>query len=268
MIIMKSGISTACLYPMESENALDILLKYDYKLFEYFINSTSEMEQPFLKEFKSAADFYGAEFKSVHPFTSGIESILFFSDYGRRFIDSLDFYKRYFAAANYLGATIFVLHGQINNRQGKFSYSDEFYFERFKILHDTARECGITLCQENVFSFRSHSNDFLKKMSDSLKEDVDFVFDIKQSILSGQNPFETIKIMGKNLKHVHISDSKVGATCLLPGYGAFDLDAILKQLKDVDYSGDIITEVYRTSFKDHEELEKSGRFMENLLKTI
>ena len=37
------GISTACLYPLETENALDRLLQLGFRRFEVFLNSFSEL---------------------------------------------------------------------------------------------------------------------------------------------------------------------------------------------------------------------------------
>ena len=81
---METGISTACLYPMETERALDLLLGLGFRRFEVFLNCESELQRPFLRELKARADEYGAVFTSVHPFTSAMESSLLFGNYPRR----------------------------------------------------------------------------------------------------------------------------------------------------------------------------------------
>ena len=96
---MNTGISTACLYPMETERALQTLLDLGYRRFEVFLNCMEELQPPFLRELKHRADAVGAEFVSVHPFTSAVESSLLFGDYPRRTKEAFDFYRRYFAAA-------------------------------------------------------------------------------------------------------------------------------------------------------------------------
>ena len=101
---MQTGISTACLYPMETEKSLEILLKQGYRCFEVFLNSAREMEKPFLRELKAMGSCYGASFVSVHPFTAAMESMLLFGDYPRRTEEGMDFYLRYAEAAAYLGA--------------------------------------------------------------------------------------------------------------------------------------------------------------------
>ncbi len=57
---MKTGISTACLYPMETEQALALLLSLGYRRFEVFLNAFEELEKPFLRELKRRAEEYGA----------------------------------------------------------------------------------------------------------------------------------------------------------------------------------------------------------------
>ena len=42
---MSIGISTACLYPMYTEQALEILLDQGFRLFEIFFNTISELAQ-------------------------------------------------------------------------------------------------------------------------------------------------------------------------------------------------------------------------------
>ena len=82
---MISGISTACLYPMEIERALDTLCTLGFDTLELFFNSPSEISPPFVRSLRSVADQSGAKIVSVHPFSSSFEAFMFFSDYYRRF---------------------------------------------------------------------------------------------------------------------------------------------------------------------------------------
>ena len=95
---MKTGVSTACLYPLEPERSLDLLLQLGYRRFEVFPNCMEELSPAYLRDLKGRADAYGAEFVSLHPFTSAMESSLLFGDYPRRTREAFDFYRRYMAA--------------------------------------------------------------------------------------------------------------------------------------------------------------------------
>lgn len=262
---MQYGISTACLYPMETEHSLDLLLRFGYKRFELFVNASSELQRSFLKELKNQAESAGATFCSMHPYTCAIEGTLFFGDYPRRLSDGIDFYKKYFEAAAFLGASIFVLHGQKATREKTFLFSDELYCERYLMLAEAAASFGITLCQENVFGFRSQSIEFIQKMNQLLGDSVHFVFDLKQTITAKQDSIQMLKSMGKHLRHVHLSDNTSSASCLLPGKGNFDIKGLLNHLQEIGFDGTLVTEVYRSSYGSPEEILETRPYLESLL---
>ena len=163
---MRMGISTACLYPLELERSFQTLLSMDFRLFEVFLNTFSEFTPNYLRELRTMADVYGAEIKSVHPFTSGYEGFLLFSEYERRFQDSLVFYKHYFESENHMLASIVVLHGKRDYASANISEST--YFERYAALFELGQSYGITVEQENVNKFRSESPGFIRRMRDYL----------------------------------------------------------------------------------------------------
>lgn len=258
---MKIGISTACLYPALLEKSLAKLLKLGFRHFEFFINTFSELEPSYVKSLAHMLQEYHATVKSVHPFTSGYESLLLFSGYERRFEDTLEFYKHYFEAADLLGAKLLVLHGQRIEKQGDMSEED--YFEHYHRLLETGRAFGISTAQENVDKFRSSEPNFLRRMRAYLHNDCAFVLDVKQSVRAGHSPFETCTAMGERLVHVHINDNKPGKTCLLPGCGEMDYARLMQQLAEQNFSGDCIIEVYRGNFDDPAELLQAKQVMEH-----
>ncbi len=260
---MHCGISTACLYPMELERALPTLISMDFHLFEIFINTVSEMKPEYIKELKRMTDDSGSTIKSIHPFTSGFESFLLFSDYDRRFNDGLEFYKQYFQSANLLGAQILVLHGQRDDKRSPVS--EKKYFEHYASLYALGKSFGITVAQENVNLFRSDDPNFITRMRQYLGDDCAFVLDIKQAVRAGKNPYGMCSAMGERLVHVHINDNKPGADCLLPGRGVMDFRALKSQMAQFGYDGDFIIEVYRRNFVNLDELVCSKRFIETLI---
>ena len=70
---MKIGVSTACMYPMETEKSLEMLLSMGVRTFEVFLNTFSEMEESFIQGLKRQIDAAGARIVSVHPFTCSFE---------------------------------------------------------------------------------------------------------------------------------------------------------------------------------------------------
>lgn len=260
--MMRSGISTACLYPMEIERSLEKLLSMDFRLFEFFLNTWSELSPSFVRMLRGRLDAAGAEVKSVHPFTSAIEGMLFFSEYRRRTEDALEFYKTYFETANTLGAKLIVLHGQKGYRTGKIT--EEEYIERYLRLYRLGQSFGITVAQENVNQFRSEDPAFIARMKRAAGEECAFVFDVKQAVRAGFDPLAMCRAMGDRLVHVHINDNAPGADCLLPGRGAMDYAALLGELRASGYGGDLIIEVYRTNFGEPEELRAAGTVVSRL----
>ena len=256
---MKTGVSTACLYPLEPERSLDLLLQLGYRRFEVFPNCMEELSPAYLRDLKSRADAYGAEFVSLHPFTSAMESSLLFGDYPRRTREAFDFYRRYMAAAAYLGAKYVVIHGQ---PQGHGKLPDEGYWQRFGELYRIGYEEGAFPAQENVRQHRGAVPAFIAGMRQYLGEDCAFVLDVKQCRMMGHPVEEVARAMGDRLCHVHLSDCREGRPCLLPGAGAFDLAGFRALLEEFHYQGAVITEVYRDNFGGTEELEQARQAVE------
>ena len=257
---MQFGISSACFYPQDLLESIKLLAENNVKSLEIFVNTESELTTSFAKEIKNITDYYNIAIDSIHPFTSGYEYIMIFSDYKKRFADAVEFYKRYYSFANELGAGLVVLHGdkRFANSGG---ISDEEYFERYYRLAQEERKAGVTLAQENVNLFRSQSPEFLRKMREYLNDGVDFVFDIKQAVRSGNNPYDVCSAMGDRIIHLHINDNNSTHDCMLPGAGEMDYNKIFTQLRTQGFNGTAVIEVYRKNFDNIEQLIASHSFM-------
>lgn len=260
---MKIGISTACMYPMLTEKSLELMQSLGYDVFEIFVNSFSEVEHDYIDTIKSMLKDNGSELISLHPFISGDEPYLLFSDYYRRFVDSVDFYDRFFKCAAFWGAKYVILHG--DRRTSINGISDIEYFERFAILAKHAQSFGVMLLQENVNAYRSQSVDFIAKMKDYLGDVALFNLDVKQTVRAGQDLTQMCLAMGKNLRNVHISDNLPGEDCLLPGLGNMDYKAFFELLKSVKYDGACLIEVYSRNITDNAQLIKSGKYLESFI---
>lgn len=255
---MKLGISTACLYPMETERSLKTLAPMGFEAYEIFFNTFRELQPDFLKQLRVLAE--DKEIVSVHPFTSGFETMLLFSSYRRRFEDTLEFYRNFFDAANQLGAKIMVLHGERDPVRS--TITEEEYFDRYAELFRLGRQNGIIVAQENVNRFRSESPSFISRMRKSLGTECAFVFDVKQAVRAGKDPYEMLSAMGERLVHVHVNDNTPQEDCLLPGCGEMDYQRLREALRALSYDGCVILEVYRKNFKAFSEIVQSRRCLE------
>lgn len=90
---MQTGISTACLYPEKLENSLEKLISLGFRTFEVFLNTWSEFQPPYIEKLKETTEKRGCRICSIHPYTSGYESCLLFSNYERRFWTALVFMR-------------------------------------------------------------------------------------------------------------------------------------------------------------------------------
>lgn len=260
---MRIGASTACFYPMETEKAVAALTNSGFRVIEIFFNSFSELQPEFLEKIYKYISSCDCEVTSIHPFLSGIEPFLLFSNYERRFYDSIDFYEKFYKAAQILGAKKLVLHGGVF--PDKYKLSDEEYCRRFELLAKKGEEFGVETLHENVNKFRASSPDFIRAMRKIIPERAKFTFDIKQAVRSGYEPFEILNAMGDSLKHIHINDHTSEKDCLLPFCGNFDYSSFFSECKRIGYDGDIIIEVYRTNFDDISELSESAERLSRFL---
>lgn len=259
---MEFGVSSACFYPQDLTKSVKMLAENNVKSMEIFANTESELTTEFAKEINDIIKAYDIKVTSVHPFTSGYEYIMIFSDYKKRFADAVEFYKRYYNFANELGAKLVVLHGD-KRFADSAGIPDEEYFERYYNLAEVGRQVGVTLAQENVNLFRSQSPDFIKKMREYLGDSVDFVFDIKQAVRSGNDPYKMCNAMGNRIIHLHINDNNSTHDCMLPGTGEMDYRKLLTQTRKQGFNGTAVIEVYRKNFEEFEHLLESYNYMNN-----
>ena len=260
---MEIGASTSCFYPLETEKALERVIKLGFRKTEIFFNSVSELEAPFVAELKKTADASGVRILSVHPFSSALENMCIFGDYERRFNDYIGLYQQHCNAAAMLGAGVVVIHGAYEKR--KIPYSDEAYFERFRKLVEIGKAEGVMVCQENVNKFKSQHIAFMKKMREALGDDFHMVFDVKQSIRAGYEPFDFLEEMKSSIVHVHLSDNLLPEKdCVPPGRGNFDFRRLFATLDSVGYNGDYVIEIYSTGYDVDKELTFSKRYFESI----
>lgn len=259
---LKLGASTACFYPLETERALKSVVDLGFTDTEIFLNSISELDEPFIRELAAIADSAGTRIASVHPFSSFLESSCIFGDYERRFNDFIGIYDRTCHAAAMLGAGIVVIHGAV--AMPKIPIPDERYFERFLKLVEIGKREGVMVCQENVNRFKSQSIDFCRKMRTALGSDFNMVFDIKQTVRAGQNTFDFLNEFKNEIRHVHISDNSVAGDCLPPSKGSFDFGKMKAVLDSTGYDGSYIIEIYSGSLDVSSELKESKIYLEKL----
>lgn len=259
---MLFGASTACLYPLETEKALEQLGQNGITNVEIFFNAMSELSGTILDTIIETKEQYNINVVSVHPFQCPIEPMGIFSGYKRRTDEFIEIYNRYFEVMNILGAHIFVLHGAAYERSCTF----DCYIERYLMLSDIARDYGVTVAQENVINCKSKSLDFLKAVKEKLGKQAAFVLDIKQAYRCGVDPFELLEAIGSNVVHLHVNDNNQDSDCICAGKGNFDFNRFFKQLSEFNYDGAVILELYRNGFGEVRELTDGIEYLKKCAK--
>ncbi len=252
---MKIGISTASLYPVETEIALETIGKSGVKTCEIFFNAESELKPSFIDMLLDIKNQYDMDITAIHPTLSLAESFMIFSDYERRFYESLNKFSIYSEVAAALGAKYINLHGGKPNGLT----TDEEYCEKYMALNYETRKNGVIVLQENVVRYRSGDIEFLRSMRDILGDDAQFCFDIKQAIRCGYNPIDLINEFYSNIRHFHISDHSISSDCLLPLNGNFDFKSFFKILEEKNFQGACVIEVYKNAYKKTDEIFESYR---------
>ena len=258
------GMSTSCYYPFETEKSLERVCALGFKNAEIFINAYCELDEPYVSRYKNLTEEYGLELVSIHTTASFADGYNYFSDYYRRFEESIDVFKKYVELANVLGSRFVVMHGLKKTAKS----SDELYFERFARLADIAYENGISLLQENVVHFRSESPDYIELMKNYIGDRFGMTLDIKQCRRAGEDPYEFIKRHHSIIKHIHISDFDDNNDCITPLKGKFDFEAFFRKMKDYNYDGSYIIELYKHSYQDDSEIKAVAAELEKILERI
>jgi len=250
---MTAGVSTACLYPKPIEESLYDLAVNGVSCVELFINTHSELKKGFAHGMAGLLKRFDVKCSSVHPFTSEIEPMMFFSEYERRLNDILEYYKLYFRFMNIVGADIFVFHG------GKpaSTLNTELFCERYSKLYRLGKEFGVTVALENVSRCKSANSAFIKDIAGKLGNEFAFVLDTKQAVRAGENPMSFLDAAGERISHVHISDSGEMGDCLLIGRGRFNFRQFFGKLSGYNPDCAVILELYRSGFSGISDLVSS-----------
>ena len=261
---MNIGVSTASYYPLETELALEEIGKAGIKNTEIFFNAESELKESFVDMLIDIKEHYGINVTAIHPTMSLAEPFMIFSNYQRRFDESLRKFERYGEVAAALGAKYIILHGGKPN--GKLN--DEEYCERYMQLKSVTRKSGVTVLQENVVNYRAGDIEFMRTMREILDREAEFCLDIKQAVRSGNLPIELTEEFIDNIHHFHISDHSLASDCMLPLDGKFDFVGFFGLINKHKFNGTAIIEVYRDAYKEYSEIVTSYEKISNISKKI
>ncbi|MBR5437815.1 MAG: sugar phosphate isomerase/epimerase [Clostridia bacterium] len=262
-IIVEIGASSACFYPLETEKSFLNITEMGFPCCEIFFNAHSELRKDFIMELKAMKDACGTDIISLHPYASFSEGYDFFSAYKRRFGDALENYRRYYEAAEILGAKYIVMHGAAK----LYDITMEEYAERYLIATKEAEKYGCYVAHENVVKFLSATPDFSRFMKNQLGEDYKMVLDVKQVRRAGFTADDFIDAAGENIVHVHLSDFNEKSDCVAPSEkGMYDFGQLFTSLGKAGYKGKYVVELYSDGYEKSDEIIRSAEYLDGILK--
>lgn len=253
-------MSTACFYGREyNEDALRTIGRLGVHDAELFFSTHGEYAPAFLHQVRDICRDEDVKVRSVHAFGTQFEPQLL-SFHERQFREALDIYHEVLAAAQFLGAEIYVFHGPMYLKRARGFHPDyEFAGKRMSMLADIAEDYGVKLCYETVHWCWYHFPDFAPELLRHVdSSNLYFTLDLKQAAQSGYSPTEYIDRMEGRLKHVHVCDyveTEDGRIMpCLPLRGDAPWENIRNKLIETHFDGYLVLEVYMNDYKDYGEL--------------
>lgn len=246
---MRAAVSTACLFPKPTEDALYDLCLLGVQTVELQLNAPSECKPVFVNDLAALLGRFGVRCCAVRPWTAEYEGYMLFSRYPRRTADFIEEAKTVFSAAQRLGAEFYILSGAPAG-----TVRTEIYCERFQMLAEAGKQFGITVTQQNVSRFECGNLRFLQAFCRILGDDAKITFDTKQAVRSRIDLDEAVRLIGNHIVHLHLSDHGERGDCLRIGQGRFRIVPFLQSLREKGFGGSAVLELSRENFTAASEL--------------
>ena len=206
----------------------------------------SEFEKRLLQE-KSWAHEHGIEIHQLHGPWDHNEWDLHIEFTPEKLRRLSEVRKKAISACSYLGCKNMVIHpifpyGDSDTKTGKAEETIRLNIELYSGLVETAKEYGVTICYENMphASFSLNSVDSIKRVIDEINDDhFKACLDTGHVVcLNTQSLGDAVRTLGKDLKVLHVHDSKPRFDYhMIPYYGDGDWDSFYEGLKDIGYNG-------------------------------
>ncbi|MBO5927708.1 MAG: sugar phosphate isomerase/epimerase [Clostridia bacterium] len=248
--MIKTGIRSEEIFDIE-EYILELQrikgLNYDCVDYRGFISPNSPLYNLQDKEFanyfikvKSVADNLGLEINQMHGVWPHDDS----TAESRKQVE--DCHKKAITAAKLLCCKYFVIHPAMPygwNAQNDQIMAYKITKERILNILPHAKQNGVTICIENMpFADKKHSYSNITEIKNRVNEISDPNFkvclDTGHCHVTGEDLYYAIKIIGNDLKVLHVHDSKANQDLhLIPYTGVLNWEGFIKGLKEINFNG-------------------------------
>lgn len=258
---MRIGLSAAAFYGrMETEDQAVHLHAFAPEVCEIFLETHSEYSADFGALVKSRLGEIPCV--SVHPKGTQFEPDLFGRS-PRQTADAERSFAGVLAAGEALGAQWYVWHGPPALTGPLTPRNIHQLQERFARLQAMAQARGLEILWENVSWCAGRRVEDIAALREMLPG-LHFTLDIKQAYRAGIDPFDMLRAMGGEIRHVHVLDWDASGRLCLPGQGTVDFRRLLGELAQLGYEGSVIIEPYPAHAMDADALRRSLDFLRAL----
>lgn len=263
---MKLGLSTASFFSKyTTEDSLKIIKDFGLTVCEAFLTTRSEYSSNYTKMLSKKALQVGIEIYSIHALSMQFEPELF-NRVNRTFEDAMTYFNLIAEAASKTGAKCYTFHGPAKLKRKPYKLDYEYIGNRIEHLNNilklkTDYNCEITY--ENVHWAYFDEPRFYEKIREYTN--VSCCLDIKQAFQSNISLDDYIESMKTGLKNIHICDFTDKGELRLPGQGSFDFVYFFKKLKNINYDGPIMLELYPNNYNNLDEINNSIEYLNKCL---
>lgn len=231
-----------------------------------------------LRQEKSWADANGIAIHQMHGPWGQPDNDLEFELSSETLKARLEERKKSICACSYLGCKNWIIHpifpyGRNDEERGKAEEAYKINLEFYSELVETARAYDVTICFENMPFRDSCLNDVvkIKKFVDDIGDDnFKACLDTGHVIcLNTMNLGDAVRVLGKDLKALHVHDSRPGYDYhMMPYFGSADWDSFYEGLCDIEFDGVFSLECSPPSNISHEIREDLNPILVRLAKQI
>lgn len=156
-------------------------------------------------------------------------------------------------ATAYVGATLAVIHP--HRDPAKRTLVDRTV-ELLTPIRDYARERGVTLCLENMFTTKPEE---LVEMVDRLE--CAACWDVGHANYGGFDPYASMCVVGKRIQVLHLHDNYgTRDDHNIPYYGTVNWSEVMRALRDIGYEGTFNYEVSASNLPEEMRMD-NARYM-------
>ncbi|WP_425546182.1 sugar phosphate isomerase/epimerase family protein [Agromyces tropicus] len=235
--MIRIGMSTTCVYPLEPEHAFRIAKEAGFDGVEIMVTNEATTQDPVA--LNEMAERYGLPILSIHAPVLLLTHFVWGRDPRVKLAKTAELAKA-------VGAGSVVVHPP-------FRWQASYALEFLSIVRELSQEHGVEIAVENMFPWRAAGRNVKAYAPgwDPRAMDCDAVtLDFSHAALSGTDSMTLANDLGDRLRHVHLCDGsgaigegQIFDEHLLPGRGREPVAEVLRMLADRGWDGSIVAEV-------------------------